>query len=262
MNIIKHELKSNLKAFLIWMGALFLVMAAASTEYTAFTSNPDMLDLLDSFKSMFDALGIPLVDLGKPEGFLAMMSIYLYMPVSIYAAILGSSIISKEERDKTAEYLFTLPVSRQKVLASKIITAFTFLVIFIITLLLIATIIFSRFGLEATWYNFMFYMSIALIFTGGIFMSIGMLLSSYLKQYKRSGGIVVILVVVTFMLNILVGLVEELDFLKYFIPFQYFLVEDILNSKIQFIFIVLSFVIMIPSVFGTFYFYKKRDLYI
>lgn len=93
-------------------------------------------------------------------------------------------------------------------------------------------------------------------------MSIGMLLSSYLKQYKRSGSIVVVFVVVTFMLNILVGLVEELEFLKYVIPFQYFLVEEMLNSNIELIYIVLSFVVMIPSVFGTFYFYKKRDLYI
>ncbi len=262
MNIIKHEFKSNLKAFLIWMGALSLVLTAASTEYSAFTGNPDLLELLDSFKAMFDALGIPIVDLARPEGFLAMMSIYLYMPVSIYAAILGSSIINKEERDKTAEYLFTLPVAREKVIASKIITAFIYLVVYIITLLSLATLIFSRFGLNNSWFEFMLYLSIALIFTGGIFMSLGMLLSSYLRQYKRSGGIVVVLIIVTFMLNILVGLVEELEFLKYVIPFQYFLVEEMLNSNIEFINVILSFAIIIPSIFGSFYFYKKRDLYI
>ena len=262
MNIIKHELKSNLKAFLIWMGALSLVMAAASTEYSAFTSNPDMLDLLESFKSMFDALGIPIVDLSKPEGFLAMMSIYLFMPVTLYAAILGSSIISKEERDKTAEYLFTLPISRRQVLKGKVITAFILLIAFVVGLLGLATVIFARFGIEASWFEFMGYMTIALIFLGSIFMSLGMLFASYLKQYKRSGGITVILVISTFMLNILVGLVEELDFMKYVIPFQYFLVEDMLNSNIQFIYVLLSFAIVIPSIYGVFYFYKKRDLYI
>lgn len=262
MNIIKHEFKSNLKGFLIWIGSLLFIVGAASLEYVAFTDNPDMMDLLESFKSMFDALGIPLVDLSRPEGFLAMMSIYLYVPVSIYGAILGSSIISKEERDKTAEYLFTLPVSRSVVLRSKIITAFSMLILFVVTLLTLVTLVFSRFGLESSWFEFVGYMTIALVFIGAIFMSLGMLFSSFLKQYKRSGGLTVVLIIVMFMMNILIGLVEELDFLKYVNPFQYFLVEDMLDSNIEFIFIGLSFAIILPAVYGVFHFYRKRDLYI
>lgn len=262
MNIIKHEIKSNLKAFIIWLSTLGIIVLAASTEYHAFMDNPDLLDLLEDFKMMFDALGIPLVDLSRPEGFLAMMSIYLYMPVAIYAAILGSSMINKEERDKTAEYLFTLPVSRKEVLRGKIITSFGLLISFVVILLTICTLVFMRFDLTSSWYEFMLYLTIALIFTGAIFMSIGMVLSAYMKQYKRSGGITVVVIIVMFMLNILIGLVEELEFLKYVVPFQYFIVDEMLDSNIEFVFVLLSALIITPSIYGVFHFYRKRDLYI
>ena len=64
------------------------------------------------------------------------------------------------------------------------------------------------------------------------------------------------------MLNMLVSLVEDLDFLKYIIPFQYFEVSEMLAGNFELIFILLASVIIISCFTGVFIFYEKRDLYI
>ncbi len=262
MNIIKRELKANLKALIIWSLSLTFVYFSASTEYSAFRDNPEILDAMGQFEDMFRAMGISTTDMTTPQGFLSMMSIYLYLPISIYGALLGSSIISKEERDRTAEYLFTLPITREKVLLNKIIGAFILLLLLVIYLLGMLTVIFYRFGLSSDFYNFILYLLFALPATGYIFMSIGMLMASVLKQYKKSGSAVLAILISTYMLNILIGLTDKIDFLQYFVPFQYYKVEDMLEGNIELKFVLLTIFVIGSCITGVFVFYKKRDLYI
>lgn len=262
MNIIYRELRANLKSFIIWIASLTFLFIAVSTEFSAFRDNPEILDALGGFDGFYNALGISIGNIITPEGFVSMMSIYLYVPIAIYSALLGSSIISKEERDKTAEYLFTLPIKREEVLRSKIITGFTYILLFVVVVVIGLILVFYRFDLTSSFYSFMFYLGIGLLFTGLIFMSIGMFFASYLKQYKRSGAITLAITIGSYMLNMLVQIIDELDFLKYLIPYKYFDVQEMLNGNIEFIYVLLSFLIIGSSITGVFIFYKKRDLYI
>ena len=262
MNIIYRELRANLKSYIIWMVSLMLLFVAVSTEFSAFKDNPDIIDALEGFDAFYQALGITMSNMSTPEGYISMMSIYLYVPIAIYSALLGSSIISKEERAKTAEYLFTLPIKRETVIRSKMIVGFIYVLSFVLVIILGLTITFYRFELTSSFYNFMFYLGFGLFFTGLIFMSIGLFFASYLKQYKRSGAISLAIAIGTFMLNMVVQLVEELDFLKYVIPYKYFDVEEMLKRNIELIYVLLSLIIICSSITGVFIFYKKRDLYI
>ena len=105
-------------------------------------------------------------------------------------------------------------------------------------------------------------LAIGLTFISLIFLSLGMLLSSVLKQYRKSGAITLSVLIGTYMLNMLVSVVEDLDFLKYVIPFQYFEVSDMLAGNFEWIFILLASIIIALCITGVFVFYKKRDLYI
>ncbi len=265
MNIIKRELKANLKTFIIWILVLTLLLFAASTEFGAFQDNPAFLDSfegMEGMEAMFDAIGGSFANMSTPEGFLSLMSIYLYLPLSIYGALLGSSIISKEERDRTAEYLFTLPIKRNQVLLRKIIVAITYQILFVVYILLASILVFSRYGIDSNFYNFMLYMFVALSFTSLIFLTMGMMFSSVLRQYKKSGAITLGILITTYMLSMLIRLVEELEFLNYVVPFQYFEVTDMLNGDIKWIFVVISIIIISSCISAVFYFYKRRDLYI
>ena len=147
MNIIKRELRANLKALVIWALSLTAILALASTEFGVFLDNPDIVEAMTQFDDMMVAIGGSISNMNTPEGFLSLMSIYLYLPVSIYGALLGSSIISKEERDKTAEYLYTLPITRNQVLARKIIAALIYQVLFVSYVILACIVIYLRYDI-------------------------------------------------------------------------------------------------------------------
>jgi ABC-2 type transport system permease protein len=87
-----------------------------------------------------------------------------------------------------------------------------------------------------------------------------MVLASVLKNYKRSGGIIVGVVIGTFMISMLVGLAEAAEPLKYFTPFQYFPAAEMINGNFDPVFIVITLSIIVASFTGLFFFYRRRDL--
>jgi len=262
MNIILRELKANLLSLIIWLVSLIVLFFAASTEFEAFNGNPDIQQAMAEFEIIFQALGTASADLTTPEGYLSLLSIYIYLPLAIYSGLLGSGIISKEEKNKTAEYLFTLPVSRNKVILSKLIASIIYTVVINVFVVISLMFIFGRFGADQVFYTFVINLGIGVLATQLIFLSIGAVLSSFLKHYKRSGSLTIAILIFTYMLNMLIGFVEELDFLKYITPFKYFSAADMLSGDFYLSFILITIGIIGGCFTGLFYFYKKRDLYI
>lgn len=262
MNIIFYELKSNLKGLILWVVSLSLLFYAASFEYEAFATNELINQYLDSFEPIFRALAGMSVDINTPEGYLSLVSIYIYLPLAIYSGLLGSNIISKEERDRTAEYLFTLPVKRSKVIISKLTVTILYSALINILVLIVTYFSFGRLGTNETYNSFVFNIAVGTFITQLIFMSLGMGLSATLKQYKKSGGITIGILMGTFMLHILIGLTDKIDFLKYVTPFKYFSVDLMIASDFRIDFIILSIILVSVGIASLFYFYRKRDLYI
>lgn len=264
MNIFNREIKANLKGFLIWFISLGTLFFLASTEYSVFAENEAIADMMNNptFEIFFRALGVDNIDILTPEGYLSLMSFYIYLPLGIYAAMIGSGIISKEERDKTAEYIFTLPVTRKKVLFSKLLVAIFYNLMMTIGLLLFCFWAFGRIAPSDNFAPFLMNLTIGVFLIQMIYMSIGLVLSSILKQYKKSGSITLAILIVTFMINMLTQVTDKIDFMKYVTPFQYFNVGNMLNGVFPLEYIILTIIIVGSSITGLFYFYNKRDLYI
>ncbi|MBU1019598.1 MAG: hypothetical protein KJ847_00170, partial [Firmicutes bacterium] len=112
-------------------------------------------------------------------------------------------------------------------------------------------------------FDFMILLALGVLFFQLLFMSIGMFLSSILKQYKKSGSITIGFVIGSYLLSTIIGLVEELDFLKYVVPYEYFEAATLLETgKFDIIYLIITFSIIILSLTGSLIFYKKRDLYL
>lgn len=264
MNIIKRELRANLKSMIIWSISIAFLVTVWMIEFESFANNPYIDDFMKSIpEGILSAMGMSNLDISSLNGFIGTISLYLYLLLGIQAVLLGSSIISKEERDKTAEYLFTLPVSRKKVIGSKIISAILNLIILnIITAssMLISTVSYNK---EVDFYRFIALMFLGVFIIQLIFLSIGMLVAAVDKRYKKSGNISVGILMLTFIIASLINMVDSLDFLKYITPFKYFDASYILNEKsLEPIFILISLVIIISGIIGTLIIYPKRDLHI
>ncbi len=259
-NVTRRELRSNFKSFLIWTLALVAILAVASMEFAAFVGNTDLLESMESFAAVFRAFGVEITDLSTAEGFVSLESVYLYVPLAIYAALLGGSIVSKEERDKTAEYLFTLPVSRTKVLISKVFVGVFYNIVINICVIVATLLTYLHFSPTTAFYQFLGHLSIGLIGTQMVFLAIGMLMAAALKQYKKSGAATLGIVLGTYFLFMLIGLTDKIDFLRFFTPFKYFAAGDMLSGTYHLEYIIISIGIFISGIVGLFVFYRRRDL--
>ena len=124
MNIFFRELKANFKSLLICSGIVLVFAIMGVAEFSAYYDNPDILGVIDNLPPvMLEAFNMNSFNITTFSGFFGVMFTYYALIVSIFAIMLGTDIVSKEERDKTAEFSLTFPVTRARVITSKILAA-------------------------------------------------------------------------------------------------------------------------------------------
>ena len=111
MNIILHELRIHLKSIIIWSIsiALFIMMSMVKFDATSGTG-ADFIKLIESMpKALQVMIGGGYFDLLLPIGFFGATFLYIMFLGAIHGSMLGASILAKEERDKTTEFLLVKP---------------------------------------------------------------------------------------------------------------------------------------------------------
>ena len=122
MNIFKFELKGYIKSIFIWASsiAFFLII------YMAFF--PAMASDAEAFNSMMEAfpdevmalMGInPDLPMMTIMGYYSLTMSFILIPVALQASNYGFNILSVEERELTADFLLTKPISRKTIYISK-----------------------------------------------------------------------------------------------------------------------------------------------
>jgi ABC-2 type transport system permease protein len=221
-----------------------------------------MNDLMaDMPKSLQAIMGVGSFDLSKASGYYGMLFMYLVLMATIHAAMLGATIIAKEERDKTSEFLFVKPVSRGKIIMAKLLAALTNIVIFNIVTFASSVIIVGKVsdgekvnGEIAVTMMGMFLLQV-------LFMVIGSAISAVKKRPKTAASLATAILLLTFVLSIVIDLNENLDLLKYLTPFKYFEAKHMMvGDGLETVSVILSLIITVALTYGTYHFYKKKDL--
>lgn len=264
MNIFLRELRANFKSFLIWSVIVLLFVVVGFSKFSAYEGNPELLAILDSMPPvMLEAFNMNAFNLTTVTGFFGVMYAYFALLLSISAAMWGTDIITKEERDKTVEFALTLPVTRAKLITGKMMAALVnSLGLLLVTwgaILLNAT----AYETDSAFFKFVTLSMLTLFILQMLFLAIGIFLGCALTHYKRASSLAVSILLGTYFLSILSSMNEKLNFLKYFSPFKYFNPSEILlDSKIDPLFVGLSAGIIAVSLVGAYFTYAKRDLYI
>jgi ABC-2 type transport system permease protein len=264
MNIFLRELKANFKSLLIWGGIVVLFTVVGFSKFSAYYGNPDMLAILDSMPpAMLDALNMNAFNLTTVTGFFGIMFTYFALLLTIAAAMWGSDVISKEERDKTVEFSLVLPVTRSQVITGKALAVLVNCIV--LNLITWGFTIFNaqQYTPDDRFNGFVAITMLSLFIMQMIFLAVGILLGSALKQYKRAGSLGVSIILATYFISIFSSLNKDLDFLKYFTPFKYFNPATLLqDSKLDPLFVLLSIGIIVAALAASYLSYAKRDLYI
>jgi ABC-2 type transport system permease protein len=264
MNIIKRELRANLKSLLIWSVIVLLFVTVGFSKFSAYEGNPELLAILDTLPpAVIEAFNFNAFNLTTITGFFGVMFGYFALILSISAAMWGSDIITKEERDKTVEFALTLPVTRGKLVTGKTVSAvincFILLMVTWGAILVNAT----AYQTDSQFFDFVSLSLLALFILQMIFLAVGIFLGCAMTHYKRASSLAVSILLGTYFLSIIAGLNENLDFLKYFSPFKYFNPGVLLHeAKLDIAFVLLSAGIIAVSLVGAYITYAKRDLYI
>jgi ABC-2 type transport system permease protein len=262
MNIIKREMRANLKSLLIWCAVMFAIVTMMMSEFSAYYDNPEMADILESMpQGLLEAFSMAGANLTTVSGFVSLASLYFYIMLGIFAVLLGTTIISKEERDKTVEFFMTLPISREQVITSKLIAAVLNCLALNLMTGLSIIITTATYKPDQDFYEFLGLLLIALFLIELIFMSLGMFLAATMKRYKKSGTYAVSILLGLYIMSILVSISDKIEYLKYVTPFKYFEAATILSEgKLEFVYVMITLVIIIGGIVGTFMIYPKRDL--
>ena len=264
MNIFIRELKANLKSLVIWSVIIVVLIMMAVTKFSAFAGDPKMLAMLDSMPAgLLDALNMRAFNLTSLSGFYGVMFIYFALMAAIAAAMWGSDIISKEERDKTVEFSLVLPVSRSRVITAKALAALVNCIAFVLITWAVSLVAVRSYNPDQAFYDFLALEMRAMFAIELIFLAIGLLLGCAMKRYKRSASIAVGIILVAYFMSIVSVMNDNLDFLKYFTPFRYYDSGDLFRSgNVDGAYLLLSVGIIVVCVAAAYWFYNKRDLYI
>jgi len=264
MNIFFRELKANFKSLIIWSVVVALLVVIGTAKFSAYYNNPEMLAILDAMPpAMLDAFNMRAFNLTTLVGFYGVMFTYYALLLSIAAAMWGSDIISKEERDKTVEFSLTLPVTRSRVITAKALAALVNCILLLLVTWGVSIAAAQAYNPDSAFMDFLTLQMQALFMLQLIFLAIGLFLGCALKQYKRAGSLAVAVLLATYFFSVISGLHEKLDFLKYFSPFKYFDAGELYRAgQLNGQFLLLSVVIIVVAMAGAYWTYNRRDLYI
>lgn len=229
MTIIKHELKLGKTFFLIWTLTIGLLLAMCIFLYPEMeTQMNDIGDMFSSMGNFSTAFGMDKLNFGSFIGFYGIeCGNILGLGGGFFSAICAVGVLCKEERDKTAEFLLTHPVSRKKIITEKLISVMIQIIAMNVIVFAISIASAAAIGGEPPMKELLLlhtaYLAMQIEF-GGICFGI----SAFLN---RGGmGIGLGLASVMYFLNIIANITDKAEFLKYITPYGYAEASDIISE--------------------------------
>lgn len=263
MNIFLKEIKDYRKSFIFWSIGVFVFLLAGMSKYQGFVnSGVSMSDMLKDLPTGFGAMfGIGEIDMGTVIGFYIVIAIYIAILLGVHAVLLGSGIFSKEEAEKTAEFLFTKPISRSKIFFSKLLVAITISVALNIVSVVLSIAIVSAFNEGSSITGDILFLAPGVFIIQLIFLMIGILFASIMKRPKRAGAISASVLMGAYVVSVFLDISGKYKFLRYLTPFKYFDAKEIYkNNEYGIVYIVITFLFILMSLYISKKSFSKRDL--
>jgi len=264
MNLYLRELKAHRKSIIIWsLSMAFLVIAgmgkyAAGSGANGAANFNEMMELLP--KSLQSVFGVGVFDLSIALDYFGILFVYIVLMMGIQAAMLGSGIISKEERDKTVEFLITKPISRFQIITAKLLSSLTLIIIFNIVTFISSYTMLNYYSKGLPFTQDLTLLMLAAFAIQIFFVALGSFCASLVSRAKLSSAISTSILMTMFMISIIVDIIESISFLKYLSIFKYYDAKDILKGDYFILFPILTFVFTLLLIFGTYKFYEQRDM--
>lgn len=264
MNLLLRELKRNLVASSIWLVLLIAVnaMMLASFESVAEMAKNTEAMLAQYPKEFVQAFSLDRLNMTDILHFYASRSFLLVTIFgSVYAILLSSSILSKEESEKTIEFLLSKPINRASLITSKLLCPLIYVTLFDLFFSVSNWFLMNHFKIYDFDTKGFLFISLGAWAIHLIFMFIGFVLSAFITKTRTNTAIALGIVFLGYFLSIAASLKEKLSFLNYLSPFSYFNTEDLVIGKtIQTPYLFITLIVIILCIGISYYHYGKKDI--
>ncbi|MGM0750664.1 MAG: ABC transporter permease subunit [Bacillota bacterium] len=262
MNVYIREMKAHRKSLIIWCIGMVALIGSGMGKFAGFSSSGQSMNELmaEMPKSLQAFLGVGSLDMSTASGFYGVLFLYVLLLSTIHAAMIGATIISKEERDKTVEFLFVKPMPRKKIIGIKLLAALTQVGILSIITWSASLLIVGNYSQGESIIRDIGITMIGMFILQILFLVIGTAIAALTKRPGKAATLATGVLLATFILSFAIDLSEKIEDLKYLTPFKYFEAKTVMDGGLEMIFVWISVVLIGVLAVSTFVFYNKRDL--
>ena len=260
MTVFKHELRQGRSSLIIWTAAISFMLGICIVIYPEMsTQMGDISAMFADMGSFSQAFGMDRINFGEFLGFFGVeCGTVLGLGGAFFAALLGISALAKEEKEHTAEFLLTHPVSRTRVITEKLSAVIVQIVIMNLAVIAVTALSVLIIGEEADIKTF------ALLFLSFFLMQLEVAAVTFgISAFLRRGslGIGLGLAAVFYFMNIVANLIDETKFLKYITPFGYTESADIIaDGALNGGYLAVGMALAAIGVILAFWKYGRKDI--
>lgn len=261
MTLVKHELRQGKLSFFIWTASIGFLLAICVFLFPEMKGQMESVnDMFGSMGSFTEAFGMDRLNFGTLIGFYAVeCGNILGLGGAFYASLCAVGMLSKEEKDKTAEFLLTHPVSRKRIVSEKLIAVFLLITALNIVIYALAAGSIAAVGEAIPWKE-MSLLHLAYYLLQMELAGISFGISAFLR--KGSAGVGLGIAAMMYFLNLIANIADTAEFLKYITPFGYCEGADIVtNGRLDGAMVAVGIAMGIGGVIIAYLKYTKKDIH-
>ncbi len=260
MSILRHNMKQGRNMLIIWTSVIAFMLAVCILIY------PEMGRQMSEINSMFSdmgsfsaAFGMDKINFGEFIGFFGVeCGNLLGLGGAFFAALLGISELAGEEREHTAEFLLTHPVSRRRVVTEKLCAVLLQIVIMNAAAITVTSLCVLAIG-ETPDIKLLALLFLAYIMLQAEIAAVCFGVSAFIS---RGGfGVGLGLTALLYFLNIIANLTKEAGFLKYITPYGYTDSSYIItNAGIEVKYLSVGIIFTAVGIASAYFKFEKKDI--
>ncbi len=224
-NLFSKEMRRNALSLMIWMIVITVLISVTMSAYPEFLKNQSKVIAMMSLfpKGLLQFKGVSNIsDLLSVLGFYSVNNvIYMMVLGSVFAIVLSSNILLKEEYEKTAEYLLTRPISRSEIFISKIAVLLLNIILINLVATLAGYISLEVFKNEPYSIRSFLILSTYTLLLNLLFGAIGLFISTLVKRAKPITSFSIGLVLIFYFIFTISKIAESVSRIGYLSPFKY-----------------------------------------
>ncbi len=220
--MIKLEIKKNIGGLIGWNLVLVIMFLLVFIMFPSIVKDSEaMMQVLNTMdQTLLEMFNLDTIHFDSVFSWIATEGhVFLLLIGGIYFAILGGTILLKEESEGTIEFLYSKNITRNKIFLNKMLIGIIFAIIFnVIILVFLAIGLFISDDLKI---KELLLLMLTSFLAHLSFFSISLFISTFMKKTSKATMLALAIVFIFYMINILYIMEDMFDALKYLTPFYY-----------------------------------------